>query len=250
MQEFDKKSVTDSAIDLGCETTLSPLKFLESANQIVSLFERGLDRPNEIAGWHGTSVEALERALLLGHLPSSSKGLSEQHAGNLYYFDAKPSDFTSDGRNLLILDGYPGAARYAKFNAAYHFMIKEFGLDFSNHQHNLFVFSLHDEFNPRARSFSEQILEQLHRLGISEATARGVTAAARERQGIVIAISHSAIHSYPSDHGDVVGVDKKLFVPDGLPFSHLSGIEPLGDGPYRYLELLQTMAQALSEPQS
>lgn len=216
--------------------------YLSAAAEIVRLCDVDLtSQAGAIGGWHGTSLEAIEHALRLGALAPSSVPHGRDQAGYLFYYPADSLDFAPHRDFIEQSNGRGGALYYADGSAAYHYLIKRCGLDFTNEEHHLLAMEAIDciESGPRARYTRDALSE----LGIPEKQQRDVMHEAKSRKGFLIAISRTALAKWQPSEGDQAGVDEKIFVPAGLPFGFISAIVPLGPVEKSFVDALRQLSR-------
>lgn len=214
--------------------------YRNAAAELVRLTEINIDSTAQtIGGWHGTSLEAMERALRLGALAPSSVAHGKAAPGHLFFYPAQAEDFDPHLVLEAQLHGRGGAIQYAHGSAAYHYLIKECGLDFADSKHHLLVMETIDciESDPRAKYTRDALTE----LGISSKRQMELVRSVTERKGFLIAISREALEKWRPTDGDQPGIDEKIFVPAGLPFRFISAIQPLGPVERAYVERLRGM---------
>lgn len=126
---------------------------------------------------------------------------------------------------------------YAAGNAQHHYLLDVAGLDHTNPQHHLRVYEVMDAFssNPRSVAMRDTVVK----LGVEPEKVQGVLIELARRKGFLIAIGRGALERYQPTDGDVPGEDKKIYVPGGLSFDDIKGIEPLGDAEFTFFEELQ-----------
>ena len=203
----------------------------------VALCERGLDNTSAIAGWHGTSLESMELLLRRGSLAASPVQHLKAAPGHLFFYAAKPEDFETSAQRELRPDGRPGACLYAESTAQFHFLMREVGLDITDSAARLRGFEAVRRISERRRT-SGATQEALG-LGIQPDRVKSVLSELFERKGFLVALSKAAVERHPVSHGDIPGDDQKIFVPQGLSFDCIAGIEPLGVKEYEFFEALQ-----------
>lgn len=212
----------------------------ESAKELVRAFECGLDNQADILGWHGTSIEALARALRLGALSCSPVEHAKAPAdSSIFYFPANlEQDFAPRVPGGYDMSGRPGAEHYAKNTAQIHFAMRTLGLDFSDPLHHRAVRAglMHVE---SWDSEGEDALKVLAKHGVSEATFRDVAKEAFKQRGVLLALSIKHTAEFSIVDGDEPGWDKRVVAPGGLPLIAINGLEPLGEKEYGFFEKLQ-----------
>lgn len=219
--------LTGTALSVGADATRA----------FVALCERGIDDRGAIVGWHGTSLEAMQRALRLGGLPPSSVPHAKASAGHLFFYPAGGDDYASGALPTLQRSGRGGAMGYAEGNARHHYLLDLLGLDHANPRDHMRVFEAVDEFSSNPRSAATR--ESFRKLGIAPEKFAEVAAELGGRKGFLIAIGKGALERYQASDGDVPGEDKKIYVPTVLAFDDIAGIEPLGDVEFAFFERLQ-----------
>lgn len=238
MREFKQTQNHDVSADAALARP--PQEFMGTARTLVSLFERGLDERAEIFGWHGTSLEAIERTLILGSFPGSPVNHAGAAPGHLFFFPAREGDFDSGPATAFRNFGRPGAVRYAETSAQVAYMLREFGLDFGQRENHQLMFAALDHlsgYNPEG----EAVLRRLEERGVSRERMQAEAVHAYERKGVLLALSRDAVMQFDASDGDEPGWDMKLHVPSGLPLSFIAGIEPLGEREFSYFESLQQL---------
>lgn len=206
--------------------------------QVVKLAEVEINSQSEqITGWHGTSQEAIEHALRRGAIAPSAIAHAKAAPGHLFYYPATPIDFNPHTDLTLQLHGRGGAIGYAEGNAAYHFIIKRFGLDFAKYEDHRIAMDVLDgiEYAPRSKYTRATLTE----LGIAAGQERLFIEEVKSRKGFLIAIARSAFEQWKPSDGDQPGVDEKIFVPAGLPFDAIAAIQPLGAVERTFIERLR-----------
>lgn len=222
-----------------------PTEFVDTARQLSALFERGLDDRAQIAGWHGTSIEAIELTLLEGAFPGSARSHREVAAGHLYFFPTEAADWLPPSELMPQYGGRGGAVRYAAQTAQHSYVLRRLNLDFHDFEHHQLVYALIDiaKGEEPGNPLSEKVLSARR---IDRDLALQVAAESLDRKGVLIAVSHHALAQFPPSQGDRGGSDQKIFVPNGLPLSGIAGIEPLGEPEMQYFETLQLLVERLS----
>jgi len=215
---------------------------IDHIRAFVRLCERGLDNRGDIACWHGTSIEAMEIAVRLGGIAPSANAHAKAAPGHLFFYPPHPSDFDPQTNLELSSHGRGGAMHYARTNGQYHYLLREGGLEFSNPDHHLRVWRLVDRFESEGPS--KGVRKMMGQLGFSEERIDGALTDLTARRGFLITISRSAFDTYPPSDGDAPGDDLKIFVPHGLPFAGVAGIEPLGEAEFAFFERMQAVVEA------
>lgn len=218
----------------------SPEDFVENARKLVELFERGPDPTDRIGGWHGTSLEAIERSLIHGAVPGSAIQHLDASAGHLFFFpnsfqgDSPPAPYEYFGRS--------GAEHYAKTNAQTAFVLHILGLEFGDARLQDDIRSLILEYGDE--DTLAEVSNRLMRRGLNIHEVQVLVKQSFARKGVVISLSAEALEQMNVSDGDVPGEDRKLFVPEGLPLSALVRLEALGAAESRYFEILRGLVSA------
>ncbi len=216
----------------------------DSTRAFVALCERGIDDRAAIVGWHGTSLEAIQQALRLGGLAPSSVPHAKASAGHLFFYPSGENDSLSGDALTFQRFGRGGAMHYAEGNARHHYLLAVAGLDHANPRDHRRAFEAVDSFsaNPRSTATREAFLK----LGVAPEKLSEVMAELGGRRGFLIAIGKSALERYQASDGDVPGEDRKIYVPMGLSFDDIAGIEPLGDVEFTFFETLQAAVEGVT----
>ncbi len=209
-----------------------------TTSQVVALAGVSIESQAErIGGWHGTSLEAIEHALRRGAIAPSAIAHAKAAPGHLFFFPATPVDFNPHTDLTLQLHGRGGAIGYAEGSAAYHFIIKRFGLDFAKYEDHRVAMDVLDGilYAPRSKYTRATLSE----LGIAAGQERLFIEEVKSRKGFLIAIARSTFEQWKPSEGDQPGIDEKIFVPAGLPFDALAAIQPLGAVEHAFIERLR-----------
>ena len=209
----------------------------ENLHEFVRKCEIGLDNRDRIAGWHGTSMNAIELALRSGAVPASQVQHAQAAPGHLFFYPPLPTDDASGKALEFQMCGRGGAMAYASGNARRDYLIEVAGLDHTNREHRALVFETVEfvRANPRSSKSSEA----LRNLGVPAQRIEEVRLELPRRGGFLIGIDRQALVEYAPSHGDIPGEDQKIFIPTGLPWGLIAALEPLGDAEWDLFERVQ-----------
>ncbi len=200
--------------------------------KLASLFESGLDSEDCI-GYHGTSLEALEYMIEHGYLP----GNSDQDKINAIHFYPLRSAFKDVHSNTPLEENVvKEAAGYASDISGEHYFLKKLNIPFDNEETRLksrylVIGCPNDPSDPNAE------YNYFLKMGVDKRALDEALFEARKRKGVVLSFNNEIVKSFkimPGDPGDL-----KIITPNGLSLDYISGIEPMGQKEWDYLEKLQ-----------
>jgi hypothetical protein len=211
--------------------------------RISELVAKGYDDVDSTFGYHGTSIQALERLLIDGNLPPGGRGGTS--AGSLYFFPRTTGSTGSD-----IWEAFPGAepnaigggTAYANNIAQRDYFLTCLGLDLGTLENwraaDAVLF-----WPEHIRDFeSDERTKVLSKAGFKENEIFRLAKNAREEaKGVVLCLRKALLEEHQVYEGDPGEGDFYLQLPDGLPIEYLSGIEPLGQLEFNYLASIQEM---------
>ncbi len=203
--------------------------------KVAELFEAGLDS-EDVFGYHGTSIEAMQKLAETGRLPNGGR-----HPGRLYIvpMSNKLNPFTPR----------EDAESYADWNAKKHF-IRSY-LPFEPTAEDMENLSEYCSSNMggKMREVDYQILDakgEIRRLiekceknGLGEDQLVKLRRKAKSRKGVIIALSNSLSSDFELKSQENVPKECYIEVPDGLPIEYVTGIEPVGQYEWDALAKMQ-----------
>lgn len=216
--------------------------------RLKELFERGLKDRGRTIGYHGTSIESMQYLIRTGHLPgavgenitASPEDSWRLQKGDLYFYPLKSKfpDYNPDVSKHFPDEAHviDRVARYASDVARAHYFLTKLGLGFDNPEYNLGARNvmatgmLHTEI----REFKEELIS----IGISSTDIDQAVQEAKQRKGVVIALSATLLKKYQPRDGDRDEGDLRFTFPNGLDYKYLSGLKPLGEEESRFFQNL------------
>lgn len=200
--------------------------------QIVELFQRGFQDEGNIAGYHGTSLESLQFLIQNGYLPGYTRNVETHFRKKNDFFFAPVGEYFPKLKELDMprKHALEMAQNYARQMSETYYVLQKLNLPFTDDT----IFCMVQQ------ALWDGNIEGI--MQVSKEPKREVTKIikdAKNRQGIVIALSKDL---FTSDklvrYGDDIG-DLRIQLPNGLSLKDIVGIEPHGTNELKYLEKLQ-----------
>lgn len=222
------------------------------AEQFMKAFEAGLDSP-ELVALHATSLEAVDRTLRTGKLPSGLKSSDPKQdtEGYIYLWPLRDrlSGHPSNSLFFERIEALRLATEHAQARAYNRAFATRLGLDLSDPE----VYDGVETYRQQKNN-----LHWFYDRGVDPSDLQEAHELARNSSGVVLGVSANAIEAFEVFDGDIEIIgpsqdiyddplgtyDIKLKTPDGLPAEFIVGIEPLGDREFNYLETLQLNREA------
>jgi len=255
------------------EEALQEEQRVSRRRKIAELFENGIDleNPGETVAVHATSLEAVEQIIETGMLPTGKGSGAE---GNIYFYRLDvsiPQEYLLN--NTQLEEVQEGLGSYGRILGFEKNLAKKLNLDFVND--GIFLTRLYSsveaifysklyrgEFKAKglADITNEQIRESASKITLDDlikdypayekefrqyANQCGIEniiqaiSEAFQRRGVVLGFSSKILELGPESAYEESDEGWRVKVPNGLSLDYLSGIEPLGDVEYNYLEQIQ-----------
>ncbi len=211
---------------------------------IVAIFEKGLD-DEEAIGYHGTSLEAVEHLLRMGHLPGASEPDKSYgyEKGDLFFFPQKaqiPDRLLSSKAHDDNREAIEDTTDYANVIAARHYILTKLGLDLGNPDDQVVGHELQDGVDSEEAC---RITEELIKKGWKRKEILKIIDDSRDRKGVILTLSKDVLGKYKLGVGDDVH-DLRVTSGNSLDIKFISGLEPLGQEEWDFFENLQTSISA------
>jgi len=206
---------------------------------LAKAFEAGLDDIENIIGFQGTSLEAIESLVETGRMPGYTGVDNEfMQKGDLHFYPVK-SKFEEHSLAETFLDddkGIETASLYADSIAGEHFLLKKLGIDIGDERYKEDARTLASDFYAPER---EEIYKRFIEDGFDKKILDSAIKGAKKRKGVIISLSDKILKKYSPSPGDKNEGDLKINFPDGFDYSYISGLEPVGQEEWEYFEKLQ-----------
>lgn len=209
--------------------------------EVVRLWQRGLET-DDCIGYRGVSLETIEYLIESGAIPGYARAAYEgasvelPQPGDIYFlprlqtfpFEKLPGLLTSD---RIPPDAFEfalqGCISMAESRAWGHNFAKRLGLDIGIYSFEASVYV--EDFDSRKHIMDFHVIrKEFKDKGVSTRAMRKVALLARRRKGVVIGLKKEALDFYVPQEGDL-GTDFRINPgTDGLSYTFLSGIKPLG----------------------
>jgi hypothetical protein len=202
--------------------------------KVAELFEKGLDESS--FGYHGTSIEAVQKLADTGKLPNGGR-----HPGRLYIapMNAEAAVFTPR----------QSAESYANWNAKKHFILPH--LPFEPATEDVEALSEYCSVNMGGKMREidykmhdkkgeiRRLISKCEKGGLSEDALVKLRREAKNRKGVIIALSASLPKGFKPNTQKGVPNECYIDTPEGLPIEYITGIEPLGQHEWDVLMEMQ-----------
>lgn len=227
-------------------------KIIEREQRVARLFEEGLDAPDIIA-LHGSSLEAIQELIQTGRMPT---GKTDGCIGYIYVFrldQPVPEVFLAGETQEENIMG--GARMYAgglSFEAS---LVKSLQLDYMRDSSFLEAMDdirfryglkistnssvdLTEEFLFNSPQYDEVLRQYIQKYGFEKIKTAFHEAFARK--GIIIGLNQKVLELNPqSAYEEFNDEGWRINLPNGLSLDYISGLEPVGQIEYDYLENIQ-----------
>ncbi|MBI4089098.1 MAG: hypothetical protein HY424_00120 [Candidatus Levybacteria bacterium] len=216
----------------------------------LGLWRKAIDTP-ECIGYHCTTLETIEHAIINGRIPGYTELSNENpdlpQAGDIYFLP-HPINFPFE-RLPQLIDvstispyGKDAALRETEISscdtAVAHRFCSILGLDISVYTQTALNYIL-DYDRPKKTIDFKEASEIFQRLGFNPNLINQAIIVAKKRKGIIIGLARKALIKYPIAEGDE-GTDFRLQTKErGLPLSLLSCIKPLGEEEIAFFQTLR-----------
>ncbi len=198
-------------------------------------------------GFHGTSVEALERFRAAGVLLSGDSTTQD----DIYFFPnlenptiarlvrqgkivpAEEVIGRSSSSDPLEKGAYEGAMAYAMTVAQAHKFLSELKIEITSENRSLANRYVQGDLG------NESAEKELLARGYNLSQLQRARAVALRARGVVLLIGPQALKHHSLEHAELRGDDgMRLVAPKGIPPKMFIGLEPMGQAEYDYLENL------------
>lgn len=232
-------------------------KIMTNVKETVhNLFSAGIQNRETLLGFHGTSWEAIKHLLTTGKLPpsnSKNREAGDHSPGKIYFAltkNALPNHPLAGTFWSTVQDAFDEAKGYADDVGVVHGFIQHLNLDLNDRMLTTGCRSAASgaRTNPHGIDNMEEFFRLMHEpngyrylsnLGISDSAIWSAMQIAKVRNGIVLGLKQTIMHTFQVLEGNKNNRDLSIVCPDGLPVEFISGLEPIGQFEYNQLDALQ-----------
>lgn len=210
----------------------------ERITALAKKMEVGLENEEQVAGYLGVSVEALDQLVREGRLPDPTEGEPRR------FFPAPETapDWQADEYKKYDNTAVESAKTSAESEAQVQHVLRQLGLDEHDVGHQLNILEL-----LHASSFDneepERILHEYEARGIPIDDVKKAVRAAEKRSGVVVSIDKAALERLQMEEtSDQSGRELHLEAPEGVRLEDIVGVEPMSQSEWDALKRYQDLA--------
>ncbi len=212
---------------------------------VVALIEKGLNSEN-IIGYHGTSLEALQEGLRTGLFRGAMKSegelgsvVDDEHSFFFFPIKEKFESHPDVDKFHTDSESSEGAEMYAHLLAGAHFLLSDLNLGINDkvaveHAKSIILWqdSLFNIDAPEAiKYFTDKGIEKKDLMKRAERAAK--------RKGVVLGINALVKDAYELTDPLQGEGDLSVQIPEGLSLENLAGVEPLSQDEWDFFMHLQ-----------
>jgi|GEM_PF-3499928 hypothetical protein len=215
--------------------------------KLLKLYRAGFPEPEQIFGYHGTSIEAIDALRRTGFYPGSSYEVEGERGMYIAPNTAQlPGVWMS--RMVGIGLGSSEAEDFAKSSAQIHYVMKSLGIPFKTQYGGRFSAFLMQTLDGMRRTLEEKSNESLVKKFGKERIEK-VIQEAENRRGVLLSISKKVLEAYPVKVVEPVTEDLPnhdtahlyIHTKTGVGIDYFNGLKALGDEEKKYFEALDVV---------